>query len=413
MSSIFEEIYKFIMPIKEVYYDKYLMDKYDFLISFNEYMSNMYDNTDKKNKCNWINKVYNYILLLILFICIIWIIYDLLVKSNYLLNSFINNNFSNKILLRDIPEFNQLNNIIYIADNFSIDINLIFMIILSIILLSVILYFYYVIKLQSVLKEFKYIIIFTIIILVSGIIYFIINFSHINSVSRRAKTLNTLIYKNINLHFINSQGICNYLNKKNEFDDDFEYGKCNNLRNNMSKSKLIAYIKSIINEAYNNNKSLTIEKFKTLKDDKGIYYKTKISSALYTYTLLNYYINNNLISEAKDIFSTYNLIKYLFKNQLNPLLNLDRNNILVNNIDDINYDTDLEMKVAFNNNKKIYNYVYADFYNINSTIQSLIVDIYNICKYKMTSIYIYYLFITFIMILLIVLYFILNYFKLF
>jgi len=48
------------------------------------------------------------------------------------------------------------------------------------------------------------------------------------------------------------------------------------------------------------------------------------------------------------------------------------------------------MQKAFNNNKDIYYYVYNDYYNISSEIQNLIVDIYNICKYRMISIYTYY-----------------------
>ena len=413
--SAFDELYKFIKPLKEIFYDKYLKDKYYFLKSFYDFMDIVYksDNDGKKTlNCKWIQKLYNYFLLLLFFICLFWILYELYVKDTYIINSYIANIIKKNILLKDIPEFNQLNGIIYFTDNLSIDINLLFIILLAFILLCILTYFYYIINLTTVINEFNYIIIFSIIIIISGIIYFIWNFSYVNSISRRNKILTNLIYKNINLHFINSQGLCNYIHKKNEFDDDFTYGKCNDLKNNISKSKLIAYIKDIINDAYNKDQSLTLEKFKTLKDANGIYYKTKLSSAFYTYTLINYYIDKRLINESKDIFSTYNLIKLLLKSQINPLLNINSDDIFIGqNSDNLNYDSNLDIAIAFNNNKDIYNYVYNDYYNTNSDIQTLIVDIYNICKYKMTSIYIYYLFITVIMLLLIIFYFIVNYFN--
>lgn len=417
MSSLFKEIYIYIKPFKEIFYDKYFMDKYYFLKSFYEFMNTVYANdnqTDvggKKINCKWIHKIYNYLLLLLLFICILWILYELYVKNMYIINSFINNILSKNILLKDIPEFNQLNNIIYFADNFSLDINLLFIITLAIIILCILTYFYYIINLNIVFKEFSYIILFSIIIIISGIFYYILNFSYINSISRRNRVLTNLIYKNINLHFINSQGLCNYIHKKNEFDDDFAYGKCNDLKYNSNKTKLIAYIKNIINDAYNTEKTLTLEKFKSLKDSNGIYYKTKLSSAFYTYTLISYYIDKSLINEAKDIFSSYNLIKYLLKSQINPLLNIKSDEILIGQTsNDLDYNN-LDIQIAFNNNKDIYNYIYADYYNTNSTIQTLIVDIYNICKYKMTSIYIYYIIITLIMVFLILIYFIVNYYN--
>ena len=125
------------------------------------------------------------------------------------------------------------------------------------------------------------------------------------------------------------------------------------------------------------------------------------------------HVRKSFKNEAKDIFSTYNLMKYLLKSQINPLLNIKSEAILLDNDndDDLNYDSNLDIAIAFNNNKDIYNFVYNEYYNTKSTIQTLIVDIYNICKYKMTSIYIYYLFIILIMIFLIFFYFIVNYFN--
>ena len=44
-----------------------------------------------------------------------------------------------------------------------------------------------------------------------------------------------------------------------------------------------------------------------LKDKKGKLYKDKIISALFTFQLVNYFIDNDLIEEAKDFFAAYNI----------------------------------------------------------------------------------------------------------
>jgi hypothetical protein len=412
MSSAPQLIYEYIEPFKRVFYDKYYKEKIQFGKEFNTFMTKVYDTTNNNNKCVWIYKLFNYLLLFVLFICILWVKYDIFTKNVYLINATISNFLKyDNIILKNIPEFNQLNNIIYFADNFSIDIYLILFILVSVIILGVILYYYYVVKLEIILNEFNYIIVLCLIIIISGIIYIIYNFTHVNNASRGMNLLIKLVYKNINLDFINSQGLCNYINKKNELDTKFEYGKCNDIKNNSSIEKLLSYIKGIMNEAYNNDKLLTLEKFKTLKDAKGIYYKTKISSAIYTYTLITYYNNNNLTSELKDILSTYNLIKILFKSQINPLMNLRYDSLLPDGTNSlIKYDNP-NIKTAFYDNKDIYYYVYNDYFNTLSNIDSLVVDIYNICKYKMFSVYSYYLFITLVMAILFTIYFIYNYFN--
>jgi hypothetical protein len=159
---------------------------------------------------------------------------------------------------------------------------------------------------------------------------------------------------------------------------------------------------------YSAQNNITVEMFKTMRDSKGILYRDKLKNAFFTYTILKYYIDNNLLDDAKEFFSTYNLIKLRFKPRINPILNLNYDSILFNSG---NLSFENEMKRAFNNNKNIYNVVYNDFYNINSNIQKIIVDIYNICKYKMICVYYYYLLIGAVMFCIILYYFIKNYYN--
>jgi len=218
-----------------------------------------------------------------------------------------------------------------------------------------------------------------------------------------------LIYNNINMQFINEQKLCNYMQKKDKLDDYFIYGNCNNIKNLFNIKKLYSYITVQINEIYSKDNNITIETFKSMKDSKGIFYKDRLKSAFFTFSLMKYYIDNNLFNDATDFFSTYNLMKLRFKPRINPILNLNYESILFNTTD-LSYSIP-EMQLAFNNNKDIYNFVYNDFYNINSTIQKIIVDIYNICKYKMICVYYYYLLLGIIMTCIILYYFIKNYYN--
>jgi len=68
------------------------------------------------------------------------------------------------------------------------------------------------------------------------------------------------------------------------------------------------------------------------------------------------------------------------------------------------------MANSFGDNKKIYNLIYKEYSEIQNNIQNIIIDVYNICNYKMMSIYIYYL-IIFILIILFVLYYIYTNYK--
>lgn len=414
-----QEIYDIIKPLIDIIINKYFKEKYDFIINiisiFNTKASEHALSVGNSGstlsvlKCTWIYKIYYYLILLVFLICCIWIIYDIFNKNYYATNAYFSTLIKNQIILKDIPEFKQIENIIYLSDNFSLDMNFIFFIIISIIIIAIVYYFQYVLNLNQLYIEFNLFIPFIAAVIIIGIIYYIFNFNYLNTLSRRNNTLIQLIYNNINMQFINDHNLCNYLKKRDNLDDYFVYGKCNNIKFLFTLKKLYSYITAQINEIYSKDNNVNIETFKSMKDSKGIFYKDRLKSAFFTFSIMKYYIDNNLLNDASDFFSTYNLIKLPFKPRINPILNLNYESILFNTTD-LSYSIP-EMQQAFNNNKDIYNFVYNDFNNINSTIQKIIVDIYNICKYKMICVYYYYLLIGIIMICIILYYFIKNYYN--
>ena len=413
-----QDFYYIIKPLIDIIINKYLKEKIDFLNNIitainaksSDHAAGMSGDGSGLSlmKCTWIYKIYYYFLLLLFFICFFWIIKEIYANNYYSSNAYISTLFKSQLRLNDIPEFNQIKNIIYITDNFSFDINFIYFIIISMIIICIAYYFYFTVNLKELYFEFNLFIPFIAFVIISGIIYFIYNFNNLNVLARRTNSLIELIYSNINMQFINDQKICNYLHKKDKFDDYFVYGNCNDLKYLFNPKKLYSYITFQINEMYSAQNNITVEMFKTMRDSKGILYRDKLKNAFFTYTILKYYIDNNLLDDAKEFFSTYNLIKLRFKPRINPILNLNYDSILFNSG---NLSFENEMKRAFNNNKDIYNIVYNDFYNLNSNIQKIIVDIYNICKYKMICVYYYYLLIGIIMFCIILYYFIKNYYN--
>jgi hypothetical protein len=414
-----KELYNLIKPLIDIIVNKYFKEKYDFIINIitsfdakaSEHALGVGNSGSSLTvfKCTWIYKIYYYLILLVFLICCGWIIYDIYIKNKYATNAYFGTIIKNQIKLNDIPEFNQIKNIIYIGNNFSLDLSLILFIIICCIIIAITYYFHFILNLKELYGEFNLFIPFIAASIIIGIIYFIYNFSHLNILSRRNNTLIELIYNNINMQFINDQRLCNYLQKKNELDDYFVHGNCNDIRSLFTIKKLYAYITAQINEIYSKDNNVNIETFKTMKDSKGIFYKDRLQSAFFTFSIMKYYIDNNLINDAKDFFSTYNLIKLRFKPRINPILNLNYDSILFDSAD-LSYSIP-EMQKAFNDNNDIYNYVYNDFYNTNSNIQKIIVDIYNICQYKMICVYYYYLLIGLIMICIILYYFIKNYYN--
>lgn len=412
----FKDLYKYIKPLIDIYYYKYFGEKRIFIneminILIEKAKENATNSSVDKNICQYIFICFYLSLFVLYMLLIIYIIYDIYVKNYYILHSAVGKTVKTQLKLGDIPEFNQIKNIVYITDNFSFDISLVIFIILISIIIYIAYYLYYNLNIKIVYKEFNILLPFFGIIIIVGICYYIYNFTYTNLLARRSKNLLDMIYKNINLNFINNKSICNYITKKNKFDDYFIAGKCNDIKFNFNQTKLYLYINEIMTELYNKDNNLTLEKFKTLKDNNGISYTEKLSSAFFTFVLIRYFIDNNLIDEAKELFSIYNLSKNKLLPKINPILYLNYESIIFTSKNELNYSNH-NIRNAFNNNQDIFNYIYNDYYNKSSLIQEIIVDIYNLCKYKMFSVYDYYALIGVICILIIIYYFIINYLKL-
>lgn len=398
---------KFYELIKNIYYygNKYYEEKkdfYDLILKIND---------EKGIFCEhkWIGKYLLQVVFLLLIFSFLWLIVDTIVNLyNYLkLTSFLYMKENARLI--DSPLFIQLKNLYYFNDYFSIDIMFLIFITTPIFIIFKIWVLEYGLDKESKYKDtFKYAQWYCILIMVIGLLYYIMVYKDLTALGARVNTANNIIYNNINADFINSQKICNYLHKKTEFDYEFVYGKCNDLRNNIGITKLYNYIKSITNEIQQNIapiSNIDVEKFKTLKDKNGKLYKDKLISALFTYQLLKYYIDNDLIEEGKDFFSAYNILYLkkinLLRKKINPILYLRFDDLIVFNN---TFQYNRRMADSFGENKDIYNYIYSEITKIQNTIQNVVVDIYNICSYKLISVYAYYFIMFLILIIFIIIY---------
>ena len=346
-----------------------------------------------------------YLLVAFFIITIIWLYYDLLsnIYKYFQLSIFFY--FKQDKRLVDSPLFAQIKNLWYINDYFSID----FMFLLFISTpFFILIKLYYFEKLTGITDNFVSTKIINYAILIIGFIYFFIVYNNLANLGTRINSINSLIYNNINVDFIHSENFCNYLLKKSIYDYDFKYGKCNDLSRNVSISKLFNYIKKQILEIGQTAapiSNISIDNFKTLKDKNGILYKDKIISAFFTFQLIKYYIDNDLDDEAKEFFATFNLL-YLkntgnfLRTRINPILYLRHDHIIINERL-LEYDSNMEN--SFSGNKDIYNYIYKEYNTIQSNVQNIVIDIYNICSYKLISVYVYYFIIFIILIFLIIL----------
>lgn len=220
-------------------------------------------------------------------------------------------------------------------------------------------------------------------------IVFIIAFR--TSILRTSSVINTMmdsIYDNLNVEYL--QSVCEYTENKSE-SVDFIYGMCNGLQSN--KKKLWQYVASVAIEwdakypEYNiiineNKNDLDYAKELLLKqvDDDGVSYYNKILRAMLTFSLINYFIDNNLRYEAQRFFSLRNIVRGFFgkfRDRENPFLYLKTNNLML-----INYVFSFDPKSGID--RKIYDLLSNDYDDIKDTITNGIITAHDILNYKMT-----------------------------
>jgi len=354
-----------------------------------------------------------YLLIIFFVVTILWLFYDLFNNVYKYFQLSIYYYFKNDKRLADSPLFAQIKNLWYVNDYFTIDLMFLFFMSTPFFIL-IKLYFFE--KMTGINNNFISTKNLNYAILIVGIIYFLIVYKHLSNLGTRINSINSLIYNNINVDFINSENFCNYLLKKSVYDYDFKYGKCNDMSKNISINKLYNYIKKQtfdISQTVAPIINITVDNFKVLKDKNGVLYKDKIISAFFTFQLIKYYIDNDLEDEAKDFFSTFNLL-YLqhtgnfLRTRINPILYLRHDQLIINERI-LEYDSN--MSISFGDNKDIYNYIYKEYNLIQTNVQNIVIDIYNICSYKLLSIYVYYI-IIFVIFVLIVIYYIYSHIKL-
>jgi len=355
----------------------------------------------------WLSDLILKIVFFFLIFSLVWLLYDSYINLyNYIkMTTFLLLKENPRLI--DDPLFIQVKKLYYLNDYFSIDI-MFFLFITTPIFILIKLYILEKAADNSHKTVFESTKIYCYLIMIIGLLYYLLVYKNYTSLGMRINTANNIIYNNINVDFINSQNICNYLSKKSPYDYTFIYGKCNDIKNNIGISKLYAYIKSVTNDIQQNiapMTNITIQKFKTLKDKNGKLYKDKILSALFTFQLIKYYLDNDLIEEAKDFFSAYNLIYVkninLLRDKINPILYIRFNDIMIFTK---NFEYTLSMANSFGDNKDIYNYIHSEFSRIQNIIQNVVVDIYNILKYKLISVFAYYFIMFIILIIMIIIY---------
>jgi hypothetical protein len=352
-----------------------------------------------------INDTILFVLWLFLVSSLLWMLYEIF-KHLYLYFKLTSYRYFKEggSKFADNPYFKQLENMFYLNNYFSID--FIFITYISTVIFVIVkLYIFHKINNNKNI-HFRYIIFFCYISIFLGIIYYVLNYLNITNVGNALNAINRIFYRNINNDFINTKKICNYLDKKNEFDKNFVYGKCNDLKNNISVNRLYEYIKTNFDDITRNvspTKNMKISQFKTLADKNGILYKDKIVSALFTYQILKYFVDNDLLDEAKDFFSAFNMIYTpninIIKKKVNPILYFKLDNFM---LFDYLFQFEGELKDSFYGNKEIFEFIKLEYNKIQNQIQKIVVDIYDICTTKLISIYVYYFSLFIIMIILII-----------
>jgi hypothetical protein len=116
-------------------------------------------------------------------------------------------------------------------------------------------------------------------------------------------------------------------------------------------------------------------------------------------------VDNNLLEEAKDFFSAFNMIYtpniQIIKKKINPILYLKIDNLM---IFDNTYQFEGELKESFYENKEIFEFIKMEYNKIQNQIQKIVVDVYDICNTKLMSIYVYYFSLLIVIIILLFIY---------
>lgn len=354
------------------------------------------------------------IIIILMYIVIIATIfnYNIINFYKYLINQFLNSLRINSSLI-NYPEYSQILKLFHINDSISFNISAIMYFILLLTIFLIIVYIWYSYNDFYNNESIIYITIWSLLGTILMLTYIIINFYRTIELSNKNNLMIDLLYKHISYDYLDKTNICNY-NAKPDVNSikSFSLGKCNDLNSN--NSILISYIKDIIGELQSNYSIniiniTSINDFKSYVDANGISYYNKIIDVLFTNTLINYFIKNNLINEAADFFSKKNLKKsYINKffntnNYINPITYIRFNDLALfeSNYNYNNFNSAISNKIIFYN-------IIQDYNKLQDNISNIITDVINICQYKLTPPDYYYNYITYILIIMLIVYIISN-----
>lgn len=377
------------------------------------FFNNMFE-FDKKSidskYCIFINMI-------LIYSCIIPIIYFYNFKTsiNYVLNNFLNSFRLNPMLI-DYPQYSQILDIVYINDSFSFNLYaFIYWKLLLIIFLSI-LY----LKFYEPMNEFynqnpmPYILIWSGIGLSIMTYYLFATFGRTGYISNKNKLVEKLIYEHINQDYLD-KFICNY-NNKNNLDDNFINGYCNDL--SFSNSDLITYFKNILGKMQSsyeiNIADITIKDFKSYIDDNDKKYYDILINTLFTHTLVNYFVKNNLTDQAFEFFSIDNLTYTQNEKLFDKIKNIF-NDKVSSNISIFNFITNNDLSVmesnySYNDNfkaiipKKLFYNLIQDYNIIQDDVSNTIIDILNNCNNKIPPPENYYYSITIVLVIMLIYY---------
>lgn len=339
-------------------------------------------------------KIYLVIALLIIHIAVAYIFIKCLLYSIYFIYYRLTFIFRQNPSLYHSPLFAQMDDFSYYNTYFSYEtytIRYLFCILLIVLGLSYV-YVKTSGKIPGVISFYQFIIIFIIIVFVLIATYILINLSYIIRINNILNNLNKLVYDNLNIELM--PYMCDYTeNKKNSV--DFTYGKCNNIR--CDRDKMWEYINIVVidmntkypeaiplfnNEFTNNPEKAKKDILLKCVDDNNVSYYDKILRAMVTYSLLNYFLENNLRYEGAEFFSIYNTIntnifeEYL-KKRLNPFLYLKTKNLML-----INYTYSTNESNLLDN--KMFSLLKNDYDEIKDEITNGIIEAHDLFYYSIT-----------------------------
>jgi hypothetical protein len=351
-----------------------------------------------------------------MYTCIIFIFYYYVYVTfvNSLTNSFLNS-YRINASLGSYSEYAQLNNIFYFTENFSIDCYALVYLKLLIIIIATIIYI--AIEYPEFYKDnsMPYITAWTCFGILLLLAYFTGNSSQIIQLSNKNNRMMNLIYNHISKDYLEdpAYSICNYFVPEENSDVEFELNKCNNFKVALDNDNVYEYIENLLQKAAGKidatKSTLTFEQLKDIIDDDDISFLNKIISALFTNTLISYFMKNNLKNEAAEFFSIDNLnidssntfASFFSESRKNPLLYIRINNITLL---ESNYIYESKLTIS----KSLFFNIIQEYNKLENNISNIIVDIISRCKNKVTPPDTYYDFITYFMIILLVVYIITN-----